>query len=102
MLVTQPCLFDGIRAPGGLAFLDDGSLLVGYGDDLWLQGTDTFTASVNLSVTSDYRTATRARWVKVAQPRPYRPGSLVSTFTTTSKATTTSSKGAISGDQIAQ
>lgn len=23
---------DGIRAPGGLAFLDDGSLLVGYGD----------------------------------------------------------------------
>ena len=23
------------------------------------------------------------RWVKVAQPRPYSPGSLVSTFTTT-------------------
>ena len=35
----------------------------GYRDDLWLQGTDTFTTSVNLSVTSDYRTATRARWV---------------------------------------
>src|SRR5437588_11060309 len=27
----------------------------------------------------------RARWVKVAQPRPYSPGSLVSTFTTTSR-----------------
>ena len=27
----------------------------------------------------------RARWVKVAQPRPYRPGSLVSTLTTTSR-----------------
>src|SRR5215469_4887780 len=26
---------------------------------------------------------TRARWVKVAQPRPYSPGSLVSTLTTT-------------------
>src|SRR5262249_23997919 len=26
---------------------------------------------------------TRARWVKVSQPRPYRPGSLVSTLTTT-------------------
>src|SRR5262249_58934224 len=26
---------------------------------------------------------TRARWVNVAQPRPYSPGSLVSTFTTT-------------------
>src|SRR6185436_10752058 len=26
---------------------------------------------------------TRARWVNVAQPTPYRPGSLVSTFTTT-------------------
>src|SRR5258708_4253063 len=26
---------------------------------------------------------TRARWVNVAQPRPYRPGSLVKTFTTT-------------------
>jgi hypothetical protein len=37
----------------------------GYGDDLWLQGTDTFTTSVILSVTSDYRTATRDRWVRV-------------------------------------
>ena len=26
---------------------------------------------------------TRARWVKVAQPYPTRPGSLVTTFTTT-------------------
>src|SRR5262249_26811907 len=25
------------------------------------------------------------RWLKVAQPRPYRPGSLVSTFTTTKR-----------------
>ena len=37
----------------------------GYHDDLWLQGTDTFTTSVDLSVTSDYRTATRARWVEL-------------------------------------
>ena len=37
----------------------------GYRDDLWLQGTDTFTTSVNLSIGSDYRTATRARWVTV-------------------------------------
>jgi hypothetical protein len=37
----------------------------GYGDDLWLQGTDTFTTTVDLSVTSDYRTATRARWLEV-------------------------------------
>jgi hypothetical protein len=37
----------------------------GYGDDLWLQGTDTFTTSVNLSISSDYRTATRERWVAV-------------------------------------
>jgi sugar lactone lactonase YvrE len=30
---SQPkVVIDGIRAPGGLAFLDDGSLLVGYGD----------------------------------------------------------------------
>jgi sugar lactone lactonase YvrE len=30
---AQPkVVLDGIRAPGGLAFLDDGSLLVGYGD----------------------------------------------------------------------
>src|SRR5205823_3781962 len=28
-------------------------------------------------------TTASGRWVKVAQPRPYRPGSLVSTFTTT-------------------
>src|SRR4051794_13473877 len=28
---------------------------------------------------------TRARWVKVAQPRPYSPGSLVSTLTTTKR-----------------
>jgi len=37
----------------------------GYRDDLWLQGTDTFTTSVDLSITSDYRTATRDRWVTV-------------------------------------
>src|SRR6188474_2332662 len=28
-------------------------------------------------------TTASGRWVNVAQPRPYRPGSLVSTFTTT-------------------
>src|SRR5215207_8410916 len=28
-------------------------------------------------------TTASGRWVKVAQPRPYRPGSLVSTLTTT-------------------
>src|SRR3954469_6551563 len=28
-------------------------------------------------------TTASGRWVKVAHPRPYRPGSLVSTFTTT-------------------
>src|SRR4051794_27944195 len=30
-------------------------------------------------------TTASGRWVKVAQPRPYRPGSLVSTLTTTSR-----------------
>lgn len=37
----------------------------GYSDDLWLQGTDTFTTSVALDISSAYRTHTRERWVAV-------------------------------------
>ena len=34
-------------------------------DDLWLQGTDTYTTSVALDISSAYRTHTRERWVAV-------------------------------------
>ena len=35
----------------------------GYFFDLWMEGTDTYVASVYLSVTASHRTQTRSRWV---------------------------------------
>lgn len=35
-----------------------------YDDDLWLQGTDTYTTSVSLSVSSIYHTRTRRHWIQ--------------------------------------